>query len=260
MTRHFALMLLGLVAAVPATAETMPALENAATLNTPQWTTCFVLDRAAGKKWVSGIFEGSAARPVDEAAWIQYVRSKFAPSADIAGGCSVETTREDALWRHAVFTDEDPLRPTFIVAVADWSPPFERRVDFQEPSPDLDAVAVAEESDLAIEPPASASVVAEATTQQPVALHGARIADEAEFQRQYAEYQARLAEQQRQVEAFNQAQLEVARRKEQQRLAAAKAVAAYAVELHAHEEVVRRHDADAARRQATIATTAAVER
>jgi hypothetical protein len=251
-------MLLGLAAACPVAAESAPALESAVTLDSPQWTTCFVLDRAAGKKWVSGIFEGSAARPVDEAAWIQYVRSKFAPSADIAGGCSVETTREDALWRHAVFTDEDPLRPTFIVAVADWSPPFERRVDFQEPSPDLDAVAVAEESDLAIEPPASASVVAEATTQQPVALHGARIADEAEFQRQYAEYQARLAEQQRQVEAFNQAQLEVARRKEQQRLAAAKAVAAYAVELHAHEEAVRRHDADAA--QARIVTTAAVER
>jgi hypothetical protein len=260
MTRHLALMLLGFATAVPAVAESAPALENAATLDTPQWTTCFVLDRAAAKKWVSAVFEGSAARPVDDAAWIQYVRSKFGPSADIAGGCSVETTREDALWRHAVFTDEDPLRPTFIVAVAEWSPPFERRVDLQEPSADLDAVAVAEVSEPAIEQPAPAPVVAEATTQQPVALHGARIADEAEFQRQYAEYQARLAEQKRQVEAFNQTQLDVARRREQQRLAAAKAVAAYAIELHAHEEVVRRHAADAARYQATIATTAAVER
>ena len=248
MRRHFALMLLGLSVAFPAAAESAPALTIRSIIDTPQWTTCFVLDRAAGKKWVSGIFEGSATRPINAVAWVQYVRSKFGPSPDLAGACVVDVTREDAIWRHAVFTDEDPAHPTAIVEVADWAPDFERRVAIPEPSGDLDTIALAEAPEPVSEAPAP--VVADAET-RPVF----RIADEAEFQRQFAQYQLQLAEQQRQVEAFKQAQVAVARRKEAQRLAAAKAVAAYAVELHAHEETIRRHDAEIARYQAQLATT-----
>lgn len=254
MKRYLALLALCLAAAAPAAAAGIPAFENGTALDSPRWTTCFVLDRAAGKKWVSDVYEGS--RPVDQAAWLQYVRSKFGPSADVAGACVAEDTKEDAIWRRAVLTDEDPIRPVEIVEVADWAPTSARRIEFAA-AVDQESFALASIAEPPVAAPASAPTLAMV---QPAIVHGARIADEAEFQRQYADYERRLAEQQRQVEAYRKAQADVARRKQEQRLAAAKAVAAYAVQMHAHDEVIRRHDDEVARYQAKVATTASLNR
>jgi hypothetical protein len=257
MKRCLALFALALAAAAPAVAATaIPAFENSPATVSPRWTTCFVLDRTAGKKWVSDIYEGS--QPVSEAAWLEYVRSKFGPSADLAGACVAEDTREDAIWRHAVLTDEDPVRPVEIVEVADWAPASARKIDASgRPLETVDAMAMADVPEPLVAAPGPAAVLAMV---QPAVLNGVRTADEAEFQRQYADYQRRLAEQQRQVEAFKQAQADIARRKEEQRLAAAKAVAAYAVQMHAHDDAIRRHDAEVARYEAKIATTASFNR
>jgi hypothetical protein len=255
MKRYIALLALGLAAAAPAAAAGIPAFENSTALDSPRWTTCFVLDRAAGKKWVSDIYEGS--RPVDQAAWLQYVRSKFGPSADLAGACVAEDSREDAIWRRAVLTDEDPVRPVEIVEVADWAPTSARRIEFAAAVDTEQSIALADVSEPAVAPPVSAPALAMV---QPAVLNATRIADEAEFQRKYADYERRLAEQQRQVEAYKLAQADVARRKEEQRLAAAKAVAAYAVQVHVHDEVIRRHDDEVARYQAKLATTASLNR
>jgi hypothetical protein len=247
MKRHLALLALGLAAMTPAAAAGIPAFETSSISGSPRWTTCFVLDRAAGKKWVSDIYEGS--EPVDQAAWIQFVRSKFGPSADLAGGCVVEDTREDAIWRRAVLTDEDPARPVAIVEVADWAPHSALRVAFAAIVDTEEPVGLADVAEPAIAAPVAVAMV------QPAVLNAARIADEAEFQRQYADYQRRLSQQQREVEAYKQAQADVARRKEEQRLAAARAVAAYAVQMHVHNDVVRRHDDEVARYEAKLATT-----
>jgi hypothetical protein len=247
MKRHLALLALGLAAMTPAAAAGIPAFETSSISGSPRWTTCFVLDRAAGKKWVSDIYEGS--EPVDQAAWIQFVRSKFGPSADQAGACVVEDTREDAIWRRAVLTDEDPVRPVEVVEVADWAPHSALRVAFAAIVYTEEQVGLADVAEPAIAAPVAVAMV------QPAVLNAARIADEAEFQRQYADYQRRLAQQQREVEAYKRAQADVARRKEEQRLAAARAVAAYAVQMHAHDEVVRRHDDELGRYEAKVATT-----
>jgi hypothetical protein len=264
MMRHLALKasafaVLGLVVAVPAAAESALMPPATTSLEGPRWTTCFLLDRASGKKWVSGIFETPAARPVDEAGWLRYLRVRFSPSADTVGGCNVEESREDAIWRHAVLTDEDPLHPAAVIEIADWAPESARRVAFAATADTTETVALAEVSEpiaVAPEPPPVTAVA------QPAVLHATRIADESEFQRQYAEYERRLAEQRHQVDAFRQAQTDIARRKEEQRLAAAKALAVYARQRQAHDDIVRRHDAEVARYRTQLATasTAAVDR
>ncbi|HEX6073188.1 MAG TPA: hypothetical protein VFY95_09300, partial [Sphingomicrobium sp.] len=212
MMRHLALKasafaLLGLAAAVPAAAESGPMPPGITSLDGPRWTTCFLLDRASGEKWVSGIFEAPAARPVDEAGWLRQLRARFSLSADTVGGCSVEESRDDAIWRHAVLTDEDPLHPAAIIEVADWVPESARRIAFAATAETTEPIAFAE----ALEPVAVAQEPQPATlVAQPAALPTTRFADESEFQRQYAEYERRLAEQKRQVEAFRQAQTDVA--------------------------------------------------
>lgn len=199
-----------------------------------RWVVCSASDPASNRIWVSDVYEdpGASVRDGQDRGWANHVRSKFQLPSALSGSCSVEETREDALWRHAVLTDQDPVRPVTIVELSDWQPEFGRKADMRvaELPPETLELASLDTNDMA------PAVAAQTAVEQ-----GARIGDEAEFQRQYAEYQRRLADQQRAVEAWRQAQADLALRQKRQQLAAASAVAAYAQQARAHDAEVTRY-------------------
>ena len=76
---------------------------------------------------------------------------------------------------------------------------------------------------------------------------------EAEFQLKQADYEAKLAEQQRQVDAFNQANADIARKKAEQIAAAKAAEDAFRKEQEAHAELMRQHEAEVAKYESELA-------
>lgn len=67
---------------------------------------------------------------------------------------------------------------------------------------------------------------------------------DAKYEADMAEYKKQLADQQKQVEAYRQAQDEVARKKDEQKLAAERAAADYQKQLEAHAQTVRNQQAE----------------
>jgi hypothetical protein len=239
MMRDFALKAVPALAALWLAAPASAA-EPIALPASPHWVVCSASAPASNRKWVSDVYEDFGARVGDgqDRGWAAHVRSKFQVSRPLSASCSAEDTREDAIWRHAVLTDPDPIRPATIVEVADWNPDFGRKADMRVAELPAEGVELASLGTNDVPAP-----VARQAPQTP----GPRIADGAEFERRNAEYQQRLADQQREVEAYRLAQADVAQRKERQHLAAANAVATYA-------QQVQSHDADLARYRARLAT------
>jgi hypothetical protein len=67
---------------------------------------------------------------------------------------------------------------------------------------------------------------------------------DAKYEAHMAEYKKQLSEQQKQVEAYNRAQDEIVRKKDEQKLAAERAAADYQKQLEAHAQTVRNQQAE----------------
>lgn len=78
---------------------------------------------------------------------------------------------------------------------------------------------------------------------------------EAEFQRKQADYETKLAEQKRQVDEFNQANSDIARKKAEQVAAVKAAEDAFRREQEAHAELMRQHEAEVAKYESELAAS-----
>ena len=151
--------------------------------------------------------------------------------------CFATTSRDHALaWFAKYGKDHDfgraqdwrPNSKAGVVGVSDWSGrPVGGAVE-AEAKPEVEA-----------DKPRPRSPENSVTVSAPTRHKMTNAEADAKFAADKAEYEKKLAEQQRQVDAFKQAQDDIARKKQEQKLAAERAAADYQKQLEAHAQTVR---------------------
>ena len=163
--------------------------------------------------------------------------AKFAEAhGDSHSDCWVTTSKDRAaIWYQQAVkggrldtTSIQDWRPTNagVLGVEDWSG-----------RPSAGAVEAEVEPEAASPSPREAEATSADTTPRRHKMTNAEA--DAKFAADKAEYEKKLAEQQRQVDDFKRAQDEIARKKQEQKLAAEQAAADYQKQLAAHAETVR---------------------
>jgi hypothetical protein len=169
--------------------------------------------------------------------------AKFAEAhGDSHSNCWVTTSKDHALAWFAKISREGKLdtariqdwRPTKagVLAVEDWSGrPSANAAAEAEPEPEADRLSSSRSEETA-------------SGNAPTRHKMTNAEADAKFAADKAEYEKKLAEQQKQVDDFKRAQDEVARKKQEQKLAADRAAADYQRQLDAHARTVRNQQLD----------------
>jgi hypothetical protein len=183
--------------------------------------------------------------PQAKNAFKEQVRQQYGITLGYAGCASAESTREakDAF----AYAIEVPTKMGAGVVVVKWSgtsgQDWSSSSAEQTPKASEEATAQSEASNDEAPPPPHHAKKSNAEA-------------DAEFEAAQEVYKQKLAEQQRQVDDYNHALDDVARKKAEQHAAAERALAAHGSEMAAHEEVLRLHEQEMAAYKAEVAAAA----
>ena len=155
---------------------------------------------------------------------------------DSHSNCWVSTSRDTA---RAWFTKMSADRRYEFTRLQDWRPKNAGVLAVEDWSGNPSGGVVEAEAEAEADSPAPRQSEEVSSDSTPKRHKMTNAEADAKFAADKAEYEKKLAEQQKQVDAFKQAQDEVARKKEEQRRAAEQAAADYHKQLAAHAETVR---------------------
>lgn len=196
----------------------------------PRWVVCMRWDRSNDYKYVSQIRRSTYGEASEQLTWGDFVKKNYKVSDNLYGGCNVEESEKDATWRYNLFREHDPNFPKTLVEV-EWtgpiSTPRSTAADVKKASPDPQKQT-------------DAATTKSVPTAGELAAEKRKAADE-RFREAQARYEADLSAQKRQVEDFERAAEQVARKKAEQEAAAQKAINAFKAEQAAHAEVLKKH-------------------
>ena len=157
--------------------------------------------------------------------------------------CFATTSRDHALaWFGKYGKDHDfgraqgwrPSSKAGVIGVSDWSGrPVGGAVEAEEAKAEVET-----------DRPSARNSENSVTLSAPARHKMTNAEADAKFAADKAEYDKKLAEQQKQVDAFKQAQGDIARKKQEQKLAAERAAADYQKQLEAHAQTVRNQQLD----------------
>jgi len=161
--------------------------------------------------------------------------AKFAEArGDSHSSCWVTTSRDHAL---AWFSKESAKGRLDTAAIQDWRPKNAGVISVSDWSGNPAGGAV--EAGVEADGPSPRELEKSATDSTSKRHKMTNAEADAKFAADKAEYEKKLAEQQKQVDDFKRAQDEVARKKQEQKLAAERAAADYQRQLEAHAQTVR---------------------
>lgn len=164
--------------------------------------------------------------------------SKFAEAhGDSHSNCWITTSKE----RAAIWYEQTASRGRLdTTSIRDWRPTKAGVIAVEDWSGRPSAAGGAEaEPDAGANEPSSRGTEQRTSIDTPRRPKMTNAEADAKYEADMAEYNKKLAEQRKQVEDFKRAEDEVARRKQEQKLAAERAAADYQRQLEAHAQAVR---------------------
>ena len=192
-----------------------------------RWVVCFRWDQASDYKYVSNIRQTTYGGTRGELTWHDFVVANYELSDKLYGGCNVEESEKDAVWRRGVFTEHDPNFPKTLVEVT-WTGPIAKPKN---------AVATDRKGDKASKTPADAAAAQKDAGPSAAELAAERRAEaERRFQEKQAKYEADMKawqaelDEQKAEEERKQAKLQAAKAE------AAKALATFEEQQEAHRK------------------------